>query len=128
MPAGTQKTRSGSELYIRWNNRLLLIDQSGDPKPDALADYQEQERTRAGSAYRDYRKVRLVRVDGYFKDAADWEFLYTTDGGNRQHAVKRNIVVNDHQAYSVSWYTTPEDWDAAKADLQVIYQGFRPKQ
>ena len=129
LPAGTQKTRSGSELYIRWNNRLLLIDQSGDPKPDALADYQEHF-AGAGDAGDGavLRKVRLVRVDGYFKDAADWEFLYTTDGGNRQHAVKRNMVVNDHQAYSVSWYTTPEDWDAAKADLQVIYQGFRPKQ
>jgi eukaryotic-like serine/threonine-protein kinase len=126
-PKNVKVSRRGSEVRLSWNNRLLLIDQSNDPKPDAYADWQQQERERAGSAYPSYDKVKLVRVDGYFKDAADWEFYYTTDGGNRQHALKRNIIVNDNQAYSVSWYTSPGDWDAAQADLKLIQQGFQPK-
>jgi eukaryotic-like serine/threonine-protein kinase len=127
LPKSASIRQSGSETRIRWNNRYLLIDQTDDPKPDALADWKQQEQDRAGRDYRDYEKVKLVPVSNYFKQAADWEFFYTTSTGNPQHAVKRNIIVSDSQAYSISWYVSPDDWAASQADLKRIYQGFQPK-
>ncbi|WP_438872639.1 protein kinase domain-containing protein [Paractinoplanes pyxinae] len=127
LPKSASIRQSGSETQIRWNNRYLLIDQTDDPKPDALADWKQQERDRANRDYRDYEKVKLVPVSNYFKQAADWEFYYTTSTGNAQHAVKRNIIVSDSQAYSISWYVSPDDWAASQADLKRVYQWFQPK-
>ena len=57
---------------------------------------------------------------------ADWEFTYTTSSGNPQRAVKRGFITTPgKQAYSISWYTSPDDWAASQKDLQVIYQGFK---
>ena len=63
----------------------------------------------------------------YHQAGADWEFTYTTDNGNAQHADKRNVVVNDRAAYSLNWYTTPADWAAAQTDFQLILKGFQPQ-
>ena len=127
LPKSAEIEQQGSETHIRWNNRLLLIDQTADPQGDALADWKDQERSRAGRDYQNYQKVRLESVPKYFKQAADWEFFYNTTSGNRQHAVKRNIVVSDDLAYSISWYVSPEDWIASQNDLKLLYQGFQPK-
>jgi hypothetical protein len=126
LPDGVRPTGSTSELRFRWNNRLLILAQTDKPQPDPFKDWQQQERERAGAQYRNYRKIKLERVD-YFQSAADWEFTYTTENGNEQHALKRNFLTSDTQAYSINWYTTPGDWNAAKKDLQVIYQGFKPR-
>ncbi|BCJ54034.1 hypothetical protein Asp14428_55090 [Actinoplanes sp. NBRC 14428] len=116
--------RNPNEIEFRWNNRLLLLAQTNSPA-DPLEDWKNQERTRSGGKYRDYQRIKMVPVD-YFQESIDWEFFYTTVDGNRQHAMKRNIVVSSKRAFSINWYTTPEDWDAAKKDLQVLYDGFKP--
>ena len=61
-----------------------------------------------------------------FRSVADWEYYYTTNGGNRQHVIRRNFVVSDQAAYSLNWYASPDDWAASQSDLNVIYQGFQP--
>jgi eukaryotic-like serine/threonine-protein kinase len=126
LPDGVKASGNSSELRFRWNNRLLIIAQTDQPRPDPYVDWQQQERDRAGDQYRNYRKIRLERID-YFQSAADWEFTYTTGNGNAQRAVKRNFLTSDTQAYSINWYTSPGDWDAAKKDIQLIYQGFKPR-
>jgi hypothetical protein len=126
LPKNASISQNGSETEIRWDNRYLLIDQTDSPKADALADWKEQEKARSGS-YRNYNRVKIVSVPNYFKQAADWEFFYTTSSGNPQHAVKRNIIASDNRAYSISWYVSPEDWNASQADLKLLYQGFEPK-
>lgn len=126
VPDGALIDASNSdEIQFRWGNRLLLLAQTDQPAADPMADWKDQEATRSGGKYRDYERIRMVPVD-YFQKAVDWEFLYTTSSGNRQHAVKRNFLTGPKQAYSINWYTSPEDWDAAKKDLQVIYDGFKP--
>lgn len=125
LPDGVKPSGGSSELRFRWNNRLLIIAQTDRPKPDPYADWQQQERDRAGDQYRNYRRIRLERVD-YFQSAADWEFTYTTANGNAQRAVKRNFLTSDTKAYSINWYTSPGDWEAAKKDIRLIYQGFKP--
>jgi hypothetical protein len=127
VPNGSSVQKRGSEVYFTKNNRLLIIDHSERPKSDPVADWQDQEADRRGSKYRNYDRVALKGLDFHGK-AADWEFTYTTDSGNPQHAVKRGFITTPgKQAYSISWYTSPDDWDASQKDLQIIYQGFKPK-
>jgi hypothetical protein len=83
------------------------------------------ERVRRNTKYQDYKRIRIVPVD-YFQKAADWEFTYTTPGGNPQHAQKRGFIVGPKKAYGISWYTSPGEWNAAKADLEIIFKGFKP--
>jgi hypothetical protein len=125
LPNGWKASKQGSEVYFQGKGRLLIIDQTKSPKPDPVADWKGQEADRRGKVYRNYKKIRIDSVD-YFKKAADWEFLYTTRAGNAQHAQKRGFIVGPKQAYGISWYTSPGDWDRAKADLEIIYKGFKP--
>jgi hypothetical protein len=125
IPQNAAVEPEGSQIYIRWNNRLLIVDRTNAPQPDPVQDWKNQEGNRS---YRNYHKIKIVSVNyGGFKASADWEFTYTTDNGNAQHADKRNILVSGSAAYSLNWYTTPEDWAAAQSDLQKVYQGFQPK-
>jgi hypothetical protein len=126
IPSGASIERHGSEVYFRKNNRLLIVDQTDQPKPDPVADWKNQEAERSGRVYRNYQRIKIVPVR-YFVKAADWEFTYTTTSGNPQHAVKRGVITSANQAYGISWYTSPGDWAAGLKDLQLIYQGFKPK-
>ena len=128
IPAGAEVSGGGDEFRFRWNNRYLIVARTGSPAADAYQDWVTQAAKR-GNRYKNYQQLGIDRVSyRNFASAADWEFLYTTDsnGGNRQHAVKRNIKVDAKRAYSLSWYTTPEDWAASQVDLKAIYQGFQP--
>jgi serine/threonine protein kinase len=126
VPDGASVRPQGSEVYITKNNRLLIIDHSEQPKADPVADWEAQEADRRGTKYRNYDRVALKPLTFHGK-AADWEFTYTTSSGNPQHAVKRGFITTPgKQAYSISWYTSPDDWAASQKDLQVIYQGFKP--
>jgi hypothetical protein len=125
IPQNASVEPEGSQIYIRWNNRLLIVDRTNAPQADPVQDWKNQEGNRS---YRDYHKIKIVPVTyGGFKSCADWEFTYTTDNGNAQHADKRNILVSNSAAYSLNWYTTPQDWGAAESDLQAIYRGFQAK-
>jgi serine/threonine protein kinase len=124
VPQNAQVDPEGGEIRIRWNNRLLLMDRTNAPAADPVQDWKDQE---DGQSHRDYHKIKIVAVSCPFKACADWEFTYLSDTGNDQHAVKRNIVVSGSAAYSLNWYTTPQDWAAGQADFQNVYQGFQPK-
>jgi hypothetical protein len=128
VPNGLRADRRGSEVYFRDDRggRLLIIDQTDQPKSDPVADWKQQEADRRGRTYRDYQPIRIDAVQGYFQKAADWEFRYTTSRGNPQHAQKRGFVTGPNQAYGISWYTSPEDWDANRPVLESIYKGFKP--
>ena len=127
LPKNASQSGGGEELRFRWNNRLLIVGRTGDPQPDAFEDWQNQEDNRRGG-YSSYQRISLKPVQWRgFKSVADWEYTYRTDSGNPQHVMRRNILVNDHAAYSLNWYVSPEDWAASQSDLQAIYQGFQPK-
>jgi hypothetical protein len=127
IPVGASISHQGSEVYFKKDNRLLIVDQTDQPQPDPVADWKNQEADRSGRVYRNYQRIKLVPVD-YFVKAADWEFTYTTTSGNPQHAVKRGVITGPKQAYGISWYTSPQDWAASLPYLQLIYQGFQPRQ
>jgi hypothetical protein len=77
VPAGWQISHVGHYVYIRDpanSGTFLLIDQSDQPQPNALADWQHQATARQ-SSYPDYHLIRLQAVSyPQAEQAADWEF------------------------------------------------------
>jgi eukaryotic-like serine/threonine-protein kinase len=104
-------------------NRLLLIDQTREPKPDPLQDWENNEQARR-DGYEDYQRVRLEAVS-YWDSAADWEFTYTL-GGTPVHVLNRNVITASDQAYSIYWRTPADTWEDNREELQVVLDGFVP--
>jgi hypothetical protein len=104
--------------------RLLIVDQTNQPKPDPVKDWERQETARI-SGYRNYHRVSIHAVS-YWDKAADWEFTRTSDSGNPLHVVKRGFITAKDRAYGITWSTSAADWNANKDNLQLIYQGFVP--
>jgi eukaryotic-like serine/threonine-protein kinase len=104
-------------------DRLLLIDQTRDPKPDPLQDWENNEQARR-DGYEDYERVRLEAVS-YWDSAADWEFTFTLDG-TPMHVLNRNLITAPDQAYSIYWRTPADAWQDNRDDLQIVLDGFVP--
>ena len=127
VPKGWRISHRGSEVYFEDNTgggRLLIVDQTRQPKADPVKDWQTQEAARKGS-YRNYRKIG-IRAVSYWDKAADWEFTRTSDNGNPLHVVKRGFITAKDQAYGISWSTSASAWNANKDELALIYKGFKP--
>jgi hypothetical protein len=104
---------------------FLLIDQSDNPKPNPLLDWEQQAANRA-STYPDYHLIRLASV--YYPQAekvADWEFTYVK-GGILVHILNRNVLANAHHAYALYWSTPESDWNAYYRYFQGLADTFRP--
>ena len=125
VPADWTRSKSGSIVYFRGGGRVLGIDQTDHPKSDPVADWENQSAYRVGRGdFPGYHEIRIVRVD-YFRDAADWEFTF--DGSTtRQHVNNRGFVVSSSKAYGIWWQTRDADWAAARPDLQLVFDSFRP--
>ncbi len=126
VPAGWTRAKEGSIQYFRHSSRgrVLGIDQTSKPNWNPVADWQRQ------SAYRvqrgdfpGYHEVHIVAVP-YFRAAADWEFTF--DRGGRQHVNNRGVVVSGSKAYGFYWQTRDADWAAARPELQLVFDSFRP--
>jgi eukaryotic-like serine/threonine-protein kinase len=124
VPAGWTRSKEGSIVYFRSGGRVLGIDQSRHPKPNPVADWQGQSayRVKRGDFPR-YDEIRIAAVP-YFRKAADWEFTFSD--GSRRHVNNRGFIVSDSQAYGIYWATPDRDWTAARPDLQVVFDSFRP--
>ena len=128
VPQGWQVSHVGHYVYIRDPDNggiFLLIDQSNQPKPNALADWQQQASAREGS-YPDYHQIRLQSVSyAQAQQAADWEFTYNRNG-TLVHILNRNILANAHHAYALYWSTPESDWNAYYRYFQAFAATFRP--
>jgi len=127
VPEGWTVTWDGTLVYFREPanpGRLIIIDQTDEPKLNPVADWQAQERARRGS-YRDYERVRIEAVD-YFLNAADWEFRYTSGSGNRLQVRNRGFVTAPNKAYSIYWSTTAERWQQDLQLFDLMAEGFQP--
>jgi eukaryotic-like serine/threonine-protein kinase len=128
VPDGWQISRVGHYVYITDPNNggiFLLIDQSDDPKPDPLADWEQQQANRE-SSYPDYHLIRLESVNyPQAEKAADWEFTYDKNGVP-VHVLNRNVLANAHHAYALYWSTPESDWNAYFRYFQAFAATFRP--
>jgi eukaryotic-like serine/threonine-protein kinase len=127
VPVGWTKSQKGSIVYFRnyRTGRVLGIDQTDKPQWNPVADWRGKADYRVGRGdFPRYHEIRIVAVP-YFRKAADWE--YTFDGTSaRQHVNNRGFVVSSHQAYGIYWQTRDADWAAARKDLQLVFDSFRP--
>jgi len=112
VPVGWQIQHVGHDVYVRDPadaGIFLLIDQSGQPKPNPLADWQQQAAARQGS-YPDYNLIRLAAVSyPQAEAAADWQFTYDRNGVEVD-VLNRNVLANAHHAYALYWSTPVSDW------------------
>ncbi|MEV5703837.1 protein kinase [Actinoallomurus sp. NPDC052274] len=126
VPRGWKVSHDGGYVYVRdpGSSRYLLIDQTTHPKSDPLADWRQQDAYRRGSDD-GYTRIKLESVPGYFKKAADLEFLHSS-GGERTHVLNRNILVNGHRAYALYWSTPASQWSRSRRYFDVFAGSFRP--
>ena len=128
VPQGWQISHVGHYVYIRDPSNsgiFLLIDQSDHPKPNPLADWEQQQANRE-SGYPDYHQIRLKSVSyPQAEKAADWEFTYDRDGV-LVHILDRNVLANAQHAYALYWSTPESDWNTDYRYFQAFAATFRP--
>jgi eukaryotic-like serine/threonine-protein kinase len=128
VPRGWQITHVGHYVYITdpvQSGIFLLIDQSDQPRPNPLADWQQQAANRQAS-YPGYHLI-LLRAVRYTQaeKAADWEFTYDRNGVMVQ-ILNRNVLANAQHAYALYWSTPVSDWNAYYHYFQAFAATFRP--
>jgi serine/threonine protein kinase len=127
VPSGWTRSKEGSIVYFRnhRNGRVLGIDQTHKPQWNPVADWRGKAdyRVRRGD-FPGYHEIHIVAVP-YFRKAADWEFTFNGSSA-RQHVNNRGFVVSNTQAYGIYWQTPDADWTAARRDLQLVFDSFRP--
>ena len=107
------------------SNVYLLIDQSDHPKPNPLADWEQQAANRVGS-YPGYHLISLRSVNyPQAEKAADWEFTYNRNGV-LVHILNRNILANASHAYALYWSAPESEWSADYHYFQAFAATFRP--
>lgn len=128
VPVGWQIQHVGHYVYVRDpadSGIFLLIDQSDQPKPNPLADWQQQAAARQGS-YPDYNLIRLAAVSyPQAEAAADWQFTYDRNGVEVE-VLNRNVLANAHHAYALYWSTPVSDWNAYYHYFQAFAATFQP--
>jgi eukaryotic-like serine/threonine-protein kinase len=128
VPAGWQISHVGHYVYIRDpadSAIFLLIDQSDHPKPNPLADWEQQAAYRQGT-YPGYHLIRLQSVRyPQAEKAADWEFIYDRNGQAVQ-VLNRNVLANAAHAYALYWSTPQSEWAADYHFFQAFAGTFRP--
>ena len=130
VPEGWQISHVGHYVYITDPSDggiFLLIDQSDAPKPNPLADWEQQAANRA-STYPDYHLIRLGSVRyPQAEKAADWEFTFVRSGVP-VHILNRNVLANADHAYALYWSTPETDWSEDYHYFQAFAGTFRPAQ
>jgi hypothetical protein len=125
VPANWRVSREGTILYFRGDGRVLGIDQTDQPRPDPVADWRGQAATRVSRGdFPNYSEIRIEAVP-FWQKAADWEFTYGS-GGRRTHVNNRGFVVSPRKAYGIWWQAPDAEWPDAVADLQTVFDSFRP--
>jgi hypothetical protein len=125
VPTGWSRSKEGGIVYFRSAGKVLGIDQTDDPQWNPVADWQGKAAYRVSHGdFPAYHQIKIKAVSYHLK-AADWEFTFTR-GGARQHVNNRGFITSKHQAYGIWWQTTDAAWPAARSDLQLIFDSFRP--
>jgi eukaryotic-like serine/threonine-protein kinase len=101
----------------------LLVEWTPDPKPDPVADWEEQSKYFA-DRHEGYEELRIEPFPYRDYNAAIWEFRYRT-GETVLHAANLNIVTGG-RAYALYFQTREERWHASQATFTGFRQAFNP--
>ncbi|GIE27757.1 hypothetical protein Ait01nite_008020 [Actinoplanes italicus] len=112
------RNSGGGDATLEWGKgrqmRVDVVSGKNDP-----VDYLSRDSTIG------YNRVGPTPLEFHGK-AADMQY-YRNTGGNTQQRVVRRVISTNTTTYVLTWYTEADDWEAAKADLEKIYQGFSLK-
>ena len=109
----------------RESTKILVPVSRETPKPNPLADWEQQAANRKDS-YPGYHLISLRSVNyPQAEKAADWEFTYDRNGV-LVHILNRNVLANAHHAYALYWSTPESDWSAYYHYFQAFAATFRP--
>jgi eukaryotic-like serine/threonine-protein kinase len=101
----------------------LLVEWTPDPKPDPVADWEEQSKYFA-NRHEGYEELRIEPFPYRDYNAAMWEFRYRA-GGTVLHAGNLNIVTAG-RAYALYFQTREQRWDASQDTFTGFRQAFKP--
>ena len=126
VPRAWERSKQGTRTYFREpsGGRFLQVDQTTEPRPDALADWKQQEEI-VSQRLNDYERVRIEPVDYRGWDAVDWEFTWLS-GNGRLHVLNRNIRVSDERAYALYWSAPAGKWEDSRELFDVFARTFQP--
>ncbi len=122
VPDGWQPVRDGSRVDFRepGGARFLRVDQTDSPKPDAKADWEQQEQS-VSQRLPNYQRIRIDRVDYRDYNAADWEFTF----GNNTHVLNRGMNTGE-MGYALYFSAREGQWGESESIRQTIFRTFRP--
>jgi eukaryotic-like serine/threonine-protein kinase len=101
----------------------LLVEWTPDPKPDPVADWEEQS-TYFATRHEGYEELRIEPFPYRDYNAAMWEFRYRA-GGAVLHAGNLNVVTGG-RAYALYFQTREERWHASQYTFTGFRQAFNP--
>ena len=127
MPPGWQIRDEGDTATFTdpAGGRYARIDTRYPAGPSAIGAWQDQEKSFQGS-HQGYRRIQLETISaGGYRDAADWEFTYTS-GAVTLHALDRALVTHGNRGYAVYFQTHDDQWSSSGDILQGFLSSFRP--
>jgi eukaryotic-like serine/threonine-protein kinase len=101
----------------------LLVEWTPDPKPDPVADWEEQSKYFA-NRHEGYEQLRIEPFPYRDYNAAMWEFRYRAEG-TVLHAGNLNIVTAG-RAYALYFQTREQRWHASQDTFTQFRQAFNP--
>jgi serine/threonine protein kinase len=125
-----ERRTGGVFFYSPDRGTYIQIDQTSNPKPSALSDWQAAAKGGPGR-FGGYREIRVApvtkgepQVDSTGKTAADWEFTWQS-GSKRTHVLNRGLVMNGH-GYAILLSAPDDDWKDTLEELEPVYASFKP--
>ena len=101
----------------------LLVEWTPDPKPDPVADWEEQSKYFA-NRHEGYEELRIEPFAYRDYNAAIWEFRYRA-GGTVLHAADIGLITAG-RAYALYFQTREERWHASQNTFTGFRHAFNP--
>ncbi|GGM32313.1 protein kinase [Dactylosporangium sucinum] len=124
---------SKSMVYFQSNTdpRMRMgVDTTFTPPPDAVADWQQQERSRLRSGmYPNYERIGIDPVTNYHGLCADWQWRYDSSQGGRMRVSNLGCRVRPDLGHALYWEVPDSMWDSEPVTTMygIIRVSFRPK-
>ncbi|WP_444961615.1 serine/threonine-protein kinase [Nocardiopsis sp. M1B1] len=126
VPEGWNVEREGHMVYFRNpDGGYLLVDQTGNPNPDAGDDWRDFEPIGSGN-FSGYELIGIEDVEADWAEdyvsAADWEFTF---GNGDMHAINRGFHTEDI-GYALFLVADNDHPEQNRALLDHMSRGFEP--
>ncbi|QVQ55191.1 protein kinase [Spiractinospora alimapuensis] len=131
VPDGWTRRVDGSSIYYNGprTGTFLQIDSTPHPMSDQLAHVEQNEsETIASGRLPGYERIRVAdvtdSVPGDHTSVAEWEFEWTSSGGERRHMLSRNFTLANGDNVSVAWAAPSEDWTGLTAEREAALDSY----